>query len=50
MTNIVENVEHEVSVEDLLRQIISRLDLLLRYNEEITGEKFREEDTINDSY
>lgn len=45
-----DNVDHEVSIEYLLKEIIIRLDILIRHNEEITDEAFKEEDIINDSY
>ena len=39
-----DNPEHEQSVEELLREVILRMDLMLRHFEEITDEKFTEED------
>lgn len=39
-----DSVEHEVSLEDLLQQIIVRLDILIRHNEHLNDEIFTEED------
>ena len=39
-----DNIEHEVSIEDLLQQIILRLDILIRHNEELNDQIFTEED------
>lgn len=39
-----DSVEHEMSVIDLLKQIVNRLDILIRHNENITDEIFTEED------
>jgi hypothetical protein len=39
-------VEHEVSMQDLLREIVMRLDILIRHSEENTDEKFTQEDII----
>ena len=38
------------SIEDLLSQIIDRLDILIRHNEHLNDEIFKDEDVINDSY
>lgn len=45
-----DNPEHEVSLEELLKQIIMRLDILIRHHEEITDERFKQEDVDNDDY
>lgn len=36
--------ENEITVNDLLRKIITRLDVLIRHNEEINDEIYKEED------
>ena len=44
MSNNLDSVEHELSVEELLREIIDRLDILILHNESITDEIYTEED------
>jgi hypothetical protein len=44
-----DNIEHEVSIEELLRQIIIKLDIIIMHNEQITDEKFKQEDLDNDN-
>ena len=36
--------EHEKTIEQLLRDIVLRLDILIRHNEIITDEAIKEED------
>ena len=47
MTDIVESAEHEASVEELLMNIIDRLDVLILHNEIITDDRITEEDLGN---
>jgi len=39
-----DNVEHEVSTEDLLKTIIEKLEILIRHNECLNDEIYTEED------
>ena len=43
-----DNIEHEVSLEDLLRAVILRLDILIKHNEHLTNEVITEEDLEDD--
>ena len=39
-----ENIEQDLTVKELLQEIINRLDILILHNEVITDEEFTEED------
>lgn len=39
-----EPIEHERSVEELLLEIIEKLQIIIRHNEELTDQEFTEED------
>jgi len=42
-----DNKKHESTIEDLLRAIIVKLDILILHNEEISDQIFTEEDIEN---
>lgn len=44
MSLILDDKEHELSVEELLLKLISRINILIMHHEKINGEIFTEED------